>query len=803
MNKTVNHTSICFHCGEKKEADQMLIYDDKAFCCQGCTMVYQLLQKHQLCAYYDYNITPGLNMNGISSTAAFAALDEPELEAPFIRFSNQQQTDIAFYIPRMHCSSCIWLLDNLHKLNSNIFSSTVDFSVKQLFIQYDHKKISSRQIAELLASIGYTPDLHSDNNSLHLAIKKGERKQIIELGIAGFCFANIMMLSFPEYLGLKNFIQGGLSPLLFRTINFCIILPAFFYSGSGFFYNAWQGIKFRKLNIDMPIALAMVVTFLRSIYEISSGIGGGYLDSLSGIIFFMLAGRYLQRKISPYLHFNRQVNHYFPVAVAKLNELGQEKYTKVESLVVGDIIRIHSGEIIPVDADLIRGIGYMDYAFVTGESLLTEAMPGSVLYAGGKQCKADIDVRVLKPFSLAGFSRLWNTNKQRFGLEDDNAFITFISNYFSLFVLVLAATTCIVRYYLHLPDPFGASTAVLIVACPCGLLLTSSFTYGFLSNLFAGKGFYLRNGSVLQQIAETTDIVFDKTGTLTDIHSSAIKYEGIEISLIDQMVIAAMLRTSLHPLSKRILQDLQVTPIKLEHVKEHVGSGVEAWYDDVYYKLGSRKFVGAKSIKTEQTAVWISIDNVVVGKYILEQPLRKGIITMIEELPYPITILSGDNAITKTLFEHQINKKIDCQFQQNPTDKYTYIRHMQMGGKKTMMIGDGLNDAGALAESNTGIAIVENTLQFSPASDAIMHVTSLPYLMQYLRASKKAHQLIVIVFIISLLYNILGLYFAVTAKLIPLIAALLMPISTLTIVLSTLVGSTLIYNRLLKQIPTP
>ena len=198
MNKTVNHTINCFHCGEKKEADLMLVYDDKAFCCQGCTMVYQLLQKHRLCAYYDYNITPGLNMNGISSTAAFAALDEPELEAPFIRFSSQQQTDIGFYIPTIHCSSCIWLLDNLHKLNNNIFSSTVDFSAKQLFIQYDHKKISSRQIAELLASIGYTPDLHADNNALRLTIRKGEHKQIIELGIAGFCFANIMMLSFPE-----------------------------------------------------------------------------------------------------------------------------------------------------------------------------------------------------------------------------------------------------------------------------------------------------------------------------------------------------------------------------------------------------------------------------------------------------------------------------------------------------------------------------------------------------------------------------------------------------------------------------
>jgi Cu+-exporting ATPase len=801
MNNTLNDTSICFHCGERKEADTMLLYDEKSFCCQGCSMVYQLLQQHHLCAYYDYHATPGVNMNGISSTAAFAALDEPDLESPFIRFSNQQQTDISFFIPGIHCSSCIWLLEHLHTLNHHIFSSTVDFSTKHIYIQFNHHNISSRQIAELLASIGYTPDLHTDHTALQLAITKGERKQLLELGIAGFCFANIMMLSFPEYLGLESVVQGGLSPLLFRAINISLVLPAFFYSGSSFFYNAWQGLQCKSLNIDMPIALAMVVTFLRSLYEISRGIGGGYLDSLSGIIFFMLAGRYLQRKISPSLHFNRRVNHYFPVAVAKLTSSGQEKYTKVESLVVGDIIRIHSGEIIPVDADLIRGRGVIDYAFVTGESLLTEITPGSLLYAGGKQCKADIDIRVLKPFSLATFSRLWNTNKQRVGLEDNNRFITFISNYFSVLVLLLAAGTLGIRYYFDLFDPWGACTSVLIVACPCGLLLTSSFTYGFLSRLFASKGFYLRNGSVLQQMAETTNIVFDKTGTLTDIHAATIQYEGTPLSPINVMVIAAMLRSSLHPLSKRIVQDLPDSSLFLEYVKEHVGSGIEAWYEDVHYKIGSQKFVGQQADQIDHTAVWISLDSLVFGKYVLRQPLRRGMLPLLASLHYPITILSGDDAMAENLFRDQVQIKMDCRFQQKPIDKYQYIHAMQMEGKKTMMIGDGLNDAGALAESNTGIAVVENTLQFSPASDAILHVSALPYLIQYLIAAKKAHYLIVLVFIISILYNILGLYFAVTAQLVPVIAAMLMPLSTVTIVLFTLIGSTFIYNRLLKQIP--
>jgi P-type Cu+ transporter len=799
MTNSVTHITVCYHCGEEKLSTEMIVFANKSFCCSGCSMVYQLLQHKDLCTYYALHEQPGISMQKGTSTQAFALLDEAELAASFIVFQNQEQTDIIFSIPQMHCSSCLWLLEKLHVLNSHIIGSSVDFANKKIYIQYNHKHISPRSLAELLASVGYTPDLHTKANS---RLSDIDRSAILELGVAGFCFANIMMLSFPEYLGLKNLVQDGLSPQLFRGLNFLLATLAVLYSGKSFFKNAFVGIRFGKMNIDVPIVLALIVTLGRSFFDIVSGTGGGYFDSFSGIIFFMLLGRYLQGKVSPTMHFNREVSSYFPVAVAKLSIGGEEIYTKVESLLVGDIIRIHCDEIIPVDADVLRGNAAIDYAFVTGESQIQAVEVGAIVYAGGRQTSTDIDVRVVKPFSLTAFTRLWNNSVDQSKHIKANDFVTSISNHFSIIVLFIALVTWAVRYYFQLTDPIGAAVAVLIVACPCGLLLTSSFTYGFLMNMFSRKGFYMRNGAVLSSMASTTEIFFDKTGTLTTIDNCDVIYKGGILTDMDKAVVAAMLRMSLHPISKRLKKVMGDVDIDLEHVKEVKGAGVEAWYNDTYYKIGSASFIGvAQHINTATSNVWVAVNNVPYGRFELVQVLRNGIAKMLQELPCPITVLSGDDKAMEQVFKQDAGDHIYCLFEQKPLDKYEYVRKAQLCGNKVMMLGDGLNDAGALAESNTGIAVVENTLQFSPSSDAIIEASSLPYLYNFLLASKYTQILIYIVFALSLVYNIGGLYFAITAQLAPIIAAILMPASTVTIVLGTLIGSMIINDRFLKQIP--
>ncbi len=797
MSQTILNTTRCFHCNDLCEPADLLVFDSKKFCCSGCKTVYQILNKNTLCDYYTFNDVAGIKVNSSMDTHKFAFLDNPVIAAKFVTFANQQQTAVKFYLPQIHCSSCLWLLENLHKINSAIFFSSVNFPDKEVTVHFNQFKLSVREVAELLASIGYEPHVALDINQA--SIKKNKvlsRKSIIKIGVAGFCFANIMMLSFPEYLGLEVMAKDGLSVEVFRWFNLFLSLPVLLYSGREFFVNSWFGFKQKMLNIDAPIALALVVTFSRSIYEIVLQTGGGYLDSMSGIIFFMLLGRAFQTKTFADLKFNRDFTSYFPIAVCKVSDTNEEYYLPVNEVKVDDNIRIRNNEVIPVDGILVKGKADIDYSFVTGENETTRVKIGDIIYAGGKQTNGVIDLLVVQPFSQNNFTRLWNN--EAFKKEEKNgySFTGVISNYFAAFVFVIAFAAF--TYWINvLPvNAWNAMTAVLIVACPCALLLTTTFTQGFLMNIFSKNGLYLKNANILQTIPFVKHIVFDKTGTLTYPNMSSVKYTGDKLDPHTEKIFAAMFAQSLHPLSKSIARSLNhVDGYTLQNVKEVTGKGLEAWENDVHYKAGSASFVSNADEYKNDSQVWIAVNDIVLGNYAVNNLLRKHIETMIFDLPYPVSVLSGDNSRSEQYLTSLFNRKIDFLFQQSPLDKLHYIGSLQQNSNIVMMVGDGLNDAGALSKSNIGIAVVDNTIQFSPASDGILLASKLPYFYHFIKAAIYSKKLITLTFIISLVYNVFGIYLSVTAQMSPLVAAILMPLSTSSIVLTTLVGSIIIEKK--------
>lgn len=799
LNKTIQSTK-CFHCGDNC-AGSPVVFDEKAFCCKGCSSVYQILNKSNLCEYYNIHDASGVKLPELQDQQKFGFLDNEKIAAAYIVFSKPNQLAVKFYLPQIHCSSCIWLLENLQKVNEGIDFSTVHFPTKEVTVYFNPASISIRAIAELLASIGYEPHITlDDGQELNRHQKMVSRTAMVKIGIAGFCFANIMMLSFPEYLGLETITVDGLTATLFRYINLLLALPVLLYSGSEFFINSWYSIKQRRLNIDAPIALALTVTFSRSVYEIVSGTGGGYLDSMSGIIFFMLLGRSFQTKTFADLSFNRDYKSYFPVAVCLLDANGQESYIPVQEVKVDDVIRIRSNEVIPVDGMHLLGRAEIDYSFVTGENDPNSVAIGDLVYAGGKQLNGSIDILVVKPFSQSNFTRLWNNDAFNKSEKNVYSYTTVISNYFSLVVLTVAVSSFIFWYGNNSSNAWQAMTAVLIVACPCALLITATFTEGFVLNIFSKHGLFLKNAQVLQTIASIDQVVFDKTGTLTYPHASTVEYMGKALSKSDQKIIGAMAAQSLHTLSKAIAHQLNSTVGNLENVKEVAGAGIEAWENETHYKLGSASFVGNENDPVLGSEVWISINNQLVGKYIIQNVLRAQVNRLVCELPYPVTVLSGDNNHSEVYLKQQLKRPIKYYFNQSPQAKLTYIESLQFSGSKVMMVGDGLNDAGALSKSNVGIAVVDNTIQFSPASDAIMLANELPLLDQYIQAAKWSKNLIKTTFIISTMYNIVGLYFSVTAQMSPLVAAILMPSSTFTIVICTMLGAALIEKFCFKPI---
>ena len=764
--------------------------DSKAFCCEGCRQVYLLLNENNLCTYYNFDKSPGIKAKGKFISERFAYLDDEITAKKLVQFSSETQTNVTFSLPQMHCSSCVFLLENLHRIEPGITKSQTNFQRKEVFIIFDPTQISLRKVIELLAFIGYEPAI-SLKDSTQKKVFSYNKKQIYQIGVAGFCFSNIMMLSFPEYFSSGNIEQAGLKAT-FTWLNLFLSLPVLFFSASSIFISAFKGLRQKFLNIDAPIALAIIVTFSRSYYEIISGHGAGYLDSGTGIVFFMLIGRWFQNKTYDSFSFDRDYKSYFPLGVSVI-ENGVEKNIPVTQLKKGDCIIIRNEEMIPADALLIKGNAHVDYSFVSGESTPLRKNKGELIYAGGKQTGSAIELEIINEVSQSYITQLWNNDIFKHQKNKEQSFIHPWSRYFTLALFSVAICTAIFWAFTDTGKLLPAVTAVLIVACPCSLLLSATFTYGNMLRIFGKNKLYLKNAGVIESLAKTTAIVFDKTGTITQNQSSIVSYNGTPLSNRELAAVQAVTRQSSHPLSKIITNNLGSLQsgqlLTVESFKEFTGKGIEAMVNGLPVKIGSAAFVNelydAAGYDTG-SHIHVLLNKVHMGAFTISNEYRPGIkdaITLLQQKKYELHLLSGDNDTERTTLTKLFGKNTAVQFNQTPQNKLDTIKQLQEQHKNVLMLGDGLNDAGALMQSDTGIAVSDSTAQFSPASDAIIDGGKVGNIHQFLAYARSGKKIVAASFILSILYNFAGLSFAVQGTLSPIVAAILMPASSISIVL--------------------
>lgn len=783
MIQNKKDTTVCYHCGDQCNSNDIQL-DEKNFCCNGCKMVYQILNENNLCTYYDLNEHAGISIKDEARADKFAYLDNEDVQQKLIQFKDNTNTHVTFYLPQMHCSSCLYLIENIHKINNGIISSKINFSKKEVFIIFNHQETTLRKTVETLTKLGYEPhiSLHSTDNN----INKTSKSKIYKIGIAGFCFANIMMFSFPEYFSKTTYIEPNLKKI-FTFLSLGLSLPVLFYSASEFYSSAWKSIKHKYLNIDVPVVLAVIITFIRSLYEVFVLNGNGYFDSMTGLVFFMLIGRIAQDKTHQYLSFERDYKSFFPIAVNKLFN-NVFKPTSVEKLKENDIIQIYANELIPVDAILTKGNAEIDYSFVSGESMPVAKNIGEIVYAGGKQLNGIIELMVIKPMEQSYLTNLWNKDNYH-TKENKNKFIDDLSKNFTYFVLTLGFGTLL--FWISKGEyaiGFNALTTILIVACPCTLLLASTFTYGHMLSILTKNKFYIRNYNVLENFNNINEIAFDKTGTITESNEIEINFIGNTLPTEYQKYFASLAAQSKHPYSKSIAKYWKNTnKVTIKNFKETIGKGLEAWHNEHYLKLGSAAFFNLDKGKQQDSEVYLAIDNQVVGYFIFSNVYRAQFSNVFHELKnnFKLHILSGDNSSEYNFLHQTLGNDVQLNFNLRPEDKLNYIKKVQQSGQNIMMFGDGLNDAGALKQSNVGIAITENSNNFTPACDGILDASQYHKIPTFFKFAKYGKKIIKTSFTFSLLYNIVGLSFALIGKLSPLIAAILMPLSSISIIILT------------------
>ena len=777
MIKTERIQNTCYHCGDSC-GEKPIKSNDLEFCCQGCLTVYGILNKNDLCGYYSLNSKPGVKANQSIWEGKFNYLEKPEFSSKIIQFSDSIIQQATFYIPSMHCSSCLWLLENISSLNNNIISSRVNFINKEVFIVWK-KGFSLKSLVELLSSVGYEPyfDLNEKDTNQKTKPKK---KRIVKLAVAGFAFSNIMMLSLPEYFSTGH-LDTQLS-FIFKNLGVLLSIPVLFYCAQEFFTKAYAGLKNRILNIDAPIAVALVIIFLRSLFNIYILNEPGYLDSLSGIVFFMLIGRWLQDKTNETLTFDRDYKSFFPIAVTILK--GERKETiSIQEIKADDVLEIHHGELIPADAILSKGRGLVDYSFVTGESQPVNANVGEILYAGGMQKGGTIEVLTVKSVSQSYLTNLWNKDVFHSEQLEGRTWLDKLSKYFTYIVFALAGVAAI-YWMAHSQTElmWNAITTVLIVACPCALLLAANYTHGHILRILAKRNLYLKNAQVLEELGKIGHVVFDKTGTLTNAKRADIEYLGKDLTEDQKSAIYSMARAIVHPFSKAIEQNLgEQTIQEVSSIQDLNGKGFVASTDNCYITIGLGECFGLKPNEVKSSEIYVSADGELLGKFLIRNKYRNGINELINRLNphHKITVLSGDNDAEREHLTKRFGGRISLNFNKSPEQKLETIKAFQKTDK-VLMIGDGLNDSGALKQGDFGLVVTEHMNNFTPASDGILSAASLTQLDSILHLAKKSKTIVLICFTVSLIYNVIGLYFALQGILSPVIAAILMPLSSLT-----------------------
>jgi len=879
----------CFHCGELCPGDSYA-KGEMNFCCHGCLTVHDILAESGLGHFYDLNERPGVRVLRSKPMSDWAFLDAPDIQQRLLDFTDGRQSRVTFRVPAIHCIACVWLLENLFRLHPGIGHSQVNFGRREVAIAFAADKIKLSELVALLASIGYEPSLTLGELEQRVVNPKRKR-QWLQVGIAGFAFGNIMLFSLPQYFGLDS-LNGPAFRTLFGWLSLALAMPVVMVSASDYWKSAFLSLRRRMLTLDVPIALGLAAIYGQSVYEILSGRGEGYCDSLTGLILFLLCGRVFQQKTHERLAFDRDYRSFFPLSVTRKGRAGsplpaaaaqaddgahgvprptEEERISISQLEVGDRISIRNGELIPADAKLVSGPALIDYSFVTGESELVEKHAGDYLYAGGQQTGAAIELETVKPVSQSHLTSLWN--HAAFRKDRGDNFDTLTNCYSRRFTLIVIAVALGAALFWTVSGDLSrgikAFTSVLIVACPCALALAAPFTLGTAQRWLARLNIFLKNALVLERLARVDTVVFDKTGTLTSAGANEVRFVGehAQVSLApgfsrvseghndretvstvssdgqetDESVFGTtgatatglkpgangsladdearyvflLTRHSTHPNAARISESFggKYFPELVSAFTETPGCGIQGRVSGHEIWLGAQAWLESRGVVVEQASrlfsapdgsrsneavnrqdacaskhgstVHVAIDGHYRGAFVLSSTLRPDAGQMVRKLAgrYELALLSGDNERERDRFRSLFGSDAKLNFNQSPLDKLGFIRGLQEAGKTVMMVGDGLNDAGALKQSDVGMAVVEKVGAFSPASDVILDAARVPQLFEVLTLARRAARIVRVSFAISAAYNLVGVSIAAAGLLSPVVCAVLMPLSSVTVVL--------------------
>lgn len=787
--QTENDLNFCSHCGQPILIPHRIKeYPDKNFCCQGCMTVFQILNDNGMDYYYklkDEKISP-INVTNEN----YDYLEDQEFLNKTCEHHADETKTLSFHLEGIYCHGCVWLLENLHKLDQEVLISRFNLSTNVIEVRLKSKG-SFKAIAKLLNLLGYKPHVITDTVNQRDLQKKADHKMLVRIGIAGAATGNIMLYATSIYSGASGFIEQH-----FNWLSGLIAIPAIFYSGVPFYQSTFQAIRSKRLSIDIPIFVAVFVGALVSYYNLFTGSPAVYFDSVTALIFLLLASRFVLKRIERKSFELESIEQYlYSGSIFKRQVHGQFLEILPKDVQVGDFILIKTGKEIPVDGEVVEGESLINQSLLTGESAPIKVKVGQRVFQGTLNLENDFVVKVL---AKGKDSRLGKMLKDLSLDTTKPQIVTFTDKVAQAFLIAVFSISALIVLYFgyHNQWMLGIERALtmMIVTCPCALGIGTPLTFNRSFNLLFDRGILIKNTNVLERILNSKKIFLDKTGTLTfgNYQVTQMKIHGDQVNLAD--IIYRLENYSRHPMAFAIKNYLKQNnyltnpaSIEIENYQEHIGMGVSGSYNNNFYSI--KRLEKNESNNLGFSCVGVYKNEELVSEFTLSDLIREDspkAIASLKSMGFEPYVLSGDNTNAVNSIASVLNLDSAHTFSKaSPENK----KQILCENPNSIMVGDGANDALSLKEASVGIA-VKGSMDISlRVSDVFLTRTGINPIVELITISKETLKIIKRNLYLSAWYNIVAGTMAVMGLINPLLAAIVMPLSSLTVVLSNYFGT--------------
>ena len=774
--------SPCIHC------DQVVVnafYNQEfsqegPFCCRGCLTVYNVIHSKGLAEYYEIKKSVSFFKKRAPveiRSAQYSFLDDSDFLNEYSYFSNNNQQTMEFYLEGIHCLACLWIIEKLPEFVNGVISSKLNMgrSVVSVILK-DEGKFS--RVAYELENLGYRPHPLKMNQDSQDFKTKEERAALLRIGIAGAASGNIMIYAISLYAG-----AGPLYAGYFNLLTVLFAIPVLTYSAFPFYRNSWVALKNKTLSIDVPISLALIMGAVMGVYNMVTGVNENYFDSLSALVFLLLLSRYFLKAIQEMglgttdLHF-----FYQGESVLKVDENNFEQTSEIHPkfIKLHDFLKVAPMQIIPADGVVVSGETYLNNSLLTGESELQKVTTNDEVFSGTMNMGTDVIIRVTKINKDTRLGQILRSIENGWGHKSKIIDITnIVSKYFVAVVFILSIGLFIWSYQDgNLKNALERALTLLIVTCPCALAIATPLTFIRTLSKSAQKGIIIKDDSVIEKLARVKNVFIDKTGTITENSLKISSFYFLQDSVVaPHDIIHNLEKHSTHPLAISLKNYIRPHPLKTLNVidlKEVPGIGVSGIIDNHFYEIKNHSiFEDHKIICAFEASDTVRSD-------------AKFAIAKLKDHKVKIQILSGD----KEEYVQRIAEEVgltssEYQAGMSPEKKSQVIK----SSEQSLMIGDGANDAIALSYADTGIAVFGAMDISLRAADVYLSIPGLAPVAELITISKETMKVIYRNLVLSLFYNSISVLLAFTGYISPLTAAIIMPLSSLTVLISTLIGT--------------